>query len=59
MAIVINDDHLEREVEEEAARRGHKANAKTANQLLTERLTQLKSERAANRQREPEAQPAS
>ena len=41
MAIVIRNDHLERQVERIARERGHKTNVRTASELLTERLTQI------------------
>jgi len=42
MAVLIDDDHLEQLIEEEAERRGQKTKAATVKTLLTERLTELR-----------------
>jgi hypothetical protein len=50
MPIIIRNPHLERQIDRHRQKRGHKTMAKTAVELLTERLTQLDS-----RQREKPA----
>lgn len=45
--ILINDQHIEEQIDSERQRRGHKTMAATAKQLLIERLTQI-DERSGN-----------
>lgn len=45
MALLIKDDHLEKQIKQEQERRGHGSMARTATALLIERLTQLHSTR--------------
>jgi hypothetical protein len=40
--VVIDDEHLEAQIEAESERRGQKTKAATAKTLLTERLTELR-----------------
>jgi hypothetical protein len=46
MPVQIDDEYLEQQIAEEAKFRGHKAAARTASALITERLTELRTRRA-------------
>jgi hypothetical protein len=50
MAINVRNPNLERRVEAEATRRGHKALTRTLSELALERLTQIESQASDSRE---------